>query len=169
MPTFLWGTMNELFKQYIDDLFFIWDGSESDFNDFTQYLNNNHYGITLTGLISSEKIDYEKIDVTFTTKDMDIISKTHFKEVDTNSLLDFKSAHYKKMAPKHTIWTILATAKKLRTLKHNPKSCPSASGKKITKHLLSKLQKIKQPNYPKQPAFYPTSRQETKHALKATI
>lgn len=38
-----------LYKHYIDDLIFIWDGSETDFTNFTTHLNQNDYGITFSG------------------------------------------------------------------------------------------------------------------------
>lgn len=44
-----WSSNIILYKRYIDDLIFLWDGSEVEFKEFTNYLNQNHYGITLTG------------------------------------------------------------------------------------------------------------------------
>lgn len=90
-----WTKKIKIYKRYIDDLFFIWDGTELEFELFTAYLNQNEYGITLTGKVSSETMDY--LDISLTTHNENIITKTHFKDVDTNSRLDFKSAHYKKL------------------------------------------------------------------------
>lgn len=41
------------FKQYIDDLLFIWDGPENDFHSFTEYLNENNWGLKFSGEINS--------------------------------------------------------------------------------------------------------------------
>lgn len=83
-----WSSHIKLYRRYIDDLFFVWEGTESG------YLNQNEFGIKLTGTISPHSIDY--LDITLTMENSTIISKTHFKEVDTYSLLHFRSAHYKR-------------------------------------------------------------------------
>lgn len=81
-----------MYRRYIDDLIFIWDGTEDDFNTFTAYLNTNDFGVELSGKISAAKIEY--LDVELSSIKDNITSKTYFKPVD--SLLDYKSAHYKK-------------------------------------------------------------------------
>lgn len=75
----------KLYKRYIDNLFFIWDGSETEFEHLTTYLNKNDYGIILSGKISSNSIEY--LDILLTTHENKTISGTHFKKVDTNNLL----------------------------------------------------------------------------------
>lgn len=89
-----WSKNIKGYRRYIDDLFFIWDGTEMEFNNFTIYLNTNDYGIKLTGKISPNTLEY--LDIELRSEGDRIISRTYFKEVDTNSLLDFKSAHYAK-------------------------------------------------------------------------
>lgn len=66
-----WTEKIKMYKRYIDDLVFIWNGSESEFEQFTAYLNQNEYGIMLTGKVSSKSIDY--LDITLTTQDRNII------------------------------------------------------------------------------------------------
>lgn len=76
-----------IYKRYIDNFFFIWKGEKEDFDIFVNYLNNNNWGLAFTGNISKTKLEY---------LNKSIITKTYFKPVDCNSLLNFHSSHYKK-------------------------------------------------------------------------
>lgn len=83
-----------LYKHYIDDLIFIWQGSEKDFELFNNYLNENEWGLTFTGTINPKQIDY--LDITLFTIDNKICTKKFFKKVDSNNFLDYKSRHHRK-------------------------------------------------------------------------
>lgn len=37
-----------IYKRYIDDLFILWEGNEKDANEFTDFLNQNPWGIKFT-------------------------------------------------------------------------------------------------------------------------
>lgn len=74
-----WSTNIILCKRYIDDLFFIW---VAEFNNFTNHLNQNNYGISRSGKTSSNIVEY--LDIELTTPDDKIITKTNFKKVDTS-------------------------------------------------------------------------------------
>lgn len=41
-----------IYKRYVDDLLFIWQGSDEDFKLFTGHLNNNDWGQIFTGTIN---------------------------------------------------------------------------------------------------------------------
>lgn len=82
------------YKQFIDDLLFIWKGSVKDFHEFTKYLNRNEWGLTFSGETHSEKIYY--LDVTLFSEGERILMSYYFKPVDCNSLLDFRSYHHKQ-------------------------------------------------------------------------
>lgn len=73
--------------RYIDDLLFIWDGSETEFLLFTDYLNTNSSGLNFTGELNSKTINY--LDLILFTEGDKVLTKTYFKQVDCNSLLDF--------------------------------------------------------------------------------
>lgn len=79
---------------YIDDLIIIWDRSSEEFKDFTDYLNLNDGGWKFSGETNPRHINY--LDITLTNSDNKIITKNYFKPVDSNSLLDFHSCHYRK-------------------------------------------------------------------------
>lgn len=46
------------YKCYIDDLIFVWKGTENNFHELTNYLNINDWGLTLSGEISSKSVNY---------------------------------------------------------------------------------------------------------------
>lgn len=60
-----------LYKCYIDDLVLIWDGSDADFAKFTTHLNQNNYGTTLSGKITSDSVEY--LDVVLTAQRNNIL------------------------------------------------------------------------------------------------
>lgn len=60
--------------RYIDDLLFIWEGTESGFKAFTGYLNLNKWGLTFTGDISSNSINL--LDLTLFVQGENICTKT---------------------------------------------------------------------------------------------
>ena len=89
-----------LFYRYLDDIFGIWQHSESDFWQFFDILNSHHESIKLKATIDSQSIDF--LDVTtykgdnFST-DRLIDTKVYFKPTDSHQLLHKQSYH-----PKHT-------------------------------------------------------------------
>lgn len=83
-----------MYKRYIDDLFFIWKGNESDFNGIVHNLNNNTWGLSFSGTIFKHKLEY--LDLEMSIENNQIITKTYLKSVDCNSLLHFQSSHYRK-------------------------------------------------------------------------
>lgn len=42
-----WKSSIFLYRRYIDDLVFIWNDSEEEFHNFTNFLNENDWGLTL--------------------------------------------------------------------------------------------------------------------------
>lgn len=71
------------YLRYIDDLMFVWEGTESDSRAFTDYLNFYKWGLTFTGEISSESITF--LDLTLFAHGDNILTKTFFKKTDSNS------------------------------------------------------------------------------------
>lgn len=57
-----WKENIVLYKRYIDDLLFIWQGSAIDFEDFKIYLNENDWGLNFSGVINPVSVDY--LDIT---------------------------------------------------------------------------------------------------------
>ncbi|CAH2321250.1 Hypothetical predicted protein, partial [Pelobates cultripes] len=88
-------------QRYIDDLFFIWKGSEDCLNSFISHLNSNNKGIILTCEYSTNSINF--LDLNIFIQDGKIHTKTFFKKVCTNTAIDQTSCHYKpwlESAPK---------------------------------------------------------------------
>lgn len=65
-----------LYRRYIDNLIFIWQGPEDDFKTFTSYLNDNNWGLTFTGSINSSSTDY--LDITLFSNGETICTKNFF-------------------------------------------------------------------------------------------
>lgn len=83
-----------VYKRYIDKLFFIWKGEKDEFDNFVHSLNNNLWGLTFSGTISSDKLEY--LDLEIKILNNHIITSTFFKSIEFNSLLNYKSSHYRK-------------------------------------------------------------------------
>jgi len=90
--------------RYLDDIYFVWTGTEADLKEFECYLNSLIDGIKITLNFSSEKVDF--LDTTIYKKpdlDSDILqTRVFFKETDTHQLLHKSSFH-----PKHTFRGVL--------------------------------------------------------------
>lgn len=88
------------YYRYLDDIFGIWVGSERQFQEFINILNNQDKSIQLSVVIGQDQIDF--LDTTIYigpkflhNKQLDI--KVHFKKTDKHTLLFKNSFH-----PKHT-------------------------------------------------------------------
>lgn len=57
-----------LYKRYIDDLFFLWEGSEEEALNFTVYLNNNSWGISFSPEFGTLEIDFLDLSITHKEK-----------------------------------------------------------------------------------------------------
>ena len=89
----------QLFYRFLDDIFFIWTGTEAELKEFENYLNSLIDGIKITFNFSADSVDF--LDTTIyklSCLDSDIIqTRVFFKETDTHQLLHKTSFH-----PKHT-------------------------------------------------------------------
>lgn len=94
-------TNPDLYFRFIDDVFFIWCGSEQDLIDFQTFLNNLIPGIKITLNWSTDQVNF--LDTTLyrqkqITGFSDVVgTKVYFKPTDTHQLLHPHSFH-----PKHT-------------------------------------------------------------------
>lgn len=80
------------FRRYIDDLFFIWVGTEESLKNFMNFLNYNPNNIKLDYHYSKEQVNY--LDVTVLIDSGNIITKVYFKASDQNSYLSVHSGHH---------------------------------------------------------------------------
>lgn len=87
--------------RYIDDLIFIWKGSQEEFNLFRDNININDWGLEFSGETNTESINY--LDITLFHEGSNILTKNYFKKVDCNNLLEFESCHFKKWKTKRTV------------------------------------------------------------------
>lgn len=67
-----------IYKRYVDDLIFIWQGSEENFKLFTNYLNDNDWGLTFAGIIYPKEINY--LDITLFNVDNKICTRNYLKK-----------------------------------------------------------------------------------------
>uniref|UniRef100_A0A8C5WHQ7 Reverse transcriptase domain-containing protein n=1 Tax=Leptobrachium leishanense TaxID=445787 RepID=A0A8C5WHQ7_9ANUR len=86
-----WAHNIPIYKRYIDDVFFIWRGSEEDLGIFLNSLNSQAWGITLENKWSREKVTF--LDLEIYISEGSVKCKTFFKEVDTNTYINTNSCH----------------------------------------------------------------------------
>ncbi|XP_040178228.1 uncharacterized protein LOC120910536 [Rana temporaria] len=82
-----------LYKRYIDDILIVWNGTQPALEKFLSKLNQNDKNITLTWNISDTMVNFLDLDISIV--DNTLVTKTHFKNIDTNSYLSVKSCHHK--------------------------------------------------------------------------
>jgi GIY-YIG catalytic domain len=88
-----------LFFRYLDDIFFVWTGSETELREYEQHLNSLIDGIKVTLNWSQESVDF--LDTTVYKRcdgNEDVLqTRVFFKPTDTHQLLHKSSFH-----PRHT-------------------------------------------------------------------
>ncbi|XP_069599809.1 uncharacterized protein [Ranitomeya imitator] len=77
--------------RYIDDLLFLWTGSETDCRDFITTLNSNGLNISLTACLSTTSVDF--LDLKVMKVGNQIQTKIFRKTTATNNFLHFSSFH----------------------------------------------------------------------------
>lgn len=81
------------YKRYIDDVFIVWNGKKDMLEAFLTKLNDNDKNIKLVWNISDQQVIFLDLNITLTGNTL--TTKTHFKNIDTNSYLTMKSCHHK--------------------------------------------------------------------------
>ena len=79
------------YRWYIDDIFFIWNNSVMELEQFINHLNSIHPTIKFTNSTSSTMITYLDLDIYI--KEHQFNTKIHFKSTNTFSYLHGKSNH----------------------------------------------------------------------------
>ena len=102
----LYHILLHLYFRFLDDIFFIWTGSEDDLRLFESYLNSLIPGIKITLHWSTESVDFLDTTVYRHHTDDDsedvLYTRVFFKETDTHQLLHKSSFH-----PRHTARGVL--------------------------------------------------------------
>ncbi|XP_063797750.1 sialic acid-binding Ig-like lectin 5 [Pseudophryne corroboree] len=84
-----------VYKRYIDDVLIVWKGTEIDWENFLAKINVNTYNLKFTGTFSPNRLEF--LDLVLSTENFCSTGKietyTHFKNVDSNSYLQFGSCH----------------------------------------------------------------------------
>ena len=89
-----------LYRRFLDDVFFVWTGTETELQRFGEYLNSLIEGITVTLTWSQESVNF--LDTTVYKSALlddgtvQLLTRVYFKETDTHQLLHKQSFH-----PKH--------------------------------------------------------------------
>ena len=87
-----WWEYLRFFCRFIDDLFFIWTGTESNLIEFINHLNSVNQDIKFTYKYSTRNMDF--LDVTVMKDDEGNLTTDVFqKETDTHSYLQQSSSH----------------------------------------------------------------------------
>lgn len=82
------------YGRYIDDVIIIWHGGDDVVNDFVSHCNSNQYGLSFTHVMEKDKLAFLDLDLYQVSNE--IHAKNFFKPTAGNSLLYYKSCHYKK-------------------------------------------------------------------------
>ncbi|CAJ0946852.1 unnamed protein product [Ranitomeya imitator] len=82
--------------RYIDDIFFIWQGSTSQLDMFLNHLNINSFNIKLTWAFSQNSVNFLDLSI-LKSSDGSIITDVFRKSTSTNALLHFSSSHPPKL------------------------------------------------------------------------
>lgn len=80
------------YKRFIDDLFFVWEGTESSLHAFMCELNSNKNNIKLDYTYSKERIHFLDVNVRRTGNSLS--TTVYFKPTDRNSYLPINSGHH---------------------------------------------------------------------------
>ena len=80
-----------LYVRYIDDLFFIWTGSEEDLLKFLEEVNTLHHSIKFDYEYSKEKVNF--LDTTISVIGNKLSTTLYTKPTDRKSYLHSKSYH----------------------------------------------------------------------------
>lgn len=81
-----------LWAQYIDDIFVVWQGTQAEFQQFIDKLNNNEIGLQFIIEIERDHIPF--LDVLISkTRSGTLDTTIYLKPTATNSLLHWKSGH----------------------------------------------------------------------------
>ncbi|XP_077134800.1 uncharacterized protein LOC143788791 [Ranitomeya variabilis] len=81
--------------RFIDDVFFIWSGTQEELQIFIDFLNDNVFNIFLTFSCSSSSVSF--LDLNIMCRNGNLTTCLYRKPTATNSLLEFRSFH-----PSHT-------------------------------------------------------------------
>ena len=82
----------KLWLRYIDDIFYIWEYGEDDLNKWLKHLNTGHDNIKFTNKWSKNEISFLDTKVKIDNHGK-LYTDLYTKPTDTNSYLDYTSAH----------------------------------------------------------------------------
>ena len=91
----------KLYLRYIDDIFFIWTGSENDLQQFISKINEVHPSIKFDFNYSKTQIHF--LDITTKTSTGKLLTTLHKKEIDPETLK--QSIPYLQALRLKRIWT----------------------------------------------------------------
>ena len=94
-----------VYFRYLDDIFGLWDKSETEFLHFIQTLNSHHPRIKLKHTLHPQQVPFLDTIVFFTEAkqgNKSLATKVYFKDTDRHSLLYSTSYH-----PRHTFTSII--------------------------------------------------------------
>ena len=80
-----------LYRRYLDDMFFIWQHPETQFNELIHHLNSVHDTIKFTHSTSRTNVTYLDLDIYISNNKLH--TQTHFKSTNTFLYLHGKSNH----------------------------------------------------------------------------
>ncbi|XP_068120861.1 vomeronasal type-2 receptor 26-like [Hyperolius riggenbachi] len=126
-----------MYRRFIDDLIFIWDGDEDSIKSFCKYLKSNDWGLAFISNYSSSQIEY--LDLTLYHDGPTIKSKNFFKSVDANSYIHYKSSHHKPWKKNIPYGQLLRIRRNCSDIKTFDKQAKVLTSKFAARHYPRKL------------------------------
>ena len=104
----------DFWKRFIDDIFLLWTGTESELNQFSQFLNTYHPTIKFT--VSSSLSSIPFLDIRIKLENRFLSTDLFTKDTDAHAYLHFKSCN-----PRHCVNNIPSSQfLRLRRVCSNP-------------------------------------------------
>ena len=160
-----------IYFRYLDDIFGLWDKSETEFNQFIHILNTHHPRIKLKHTLHLQQVPFLDTIVFFTeTKDghKSLGTKVYFKDTDRHSLLFHTSYH-----PRHTFSSIIKSQlirfHRICSLPHHVEEAtrtlfkalrPRGYSKRFLRNIKKEVAALFQPGRP-----VPPGKENTEHKL----
>ena len=81
----------KFWKRYIDDIFLLWTGSDTQWDTYFDYLNSFHNTIKFTTNLSSSELPF--LDISIKLLDGYLVTDLYTKSTDAHAYLHFSSCH----------------------------------------------------------------------------
>lgn len=101
------------YRRFINNLFFIWLGTEEEAKEFTDLRNTNSWGIKFTANFNLKEIEF--LDLNNSVGEGRISTSTFFKKSVHKQLSPIQQLSLQEVENKHPLWAISKDSKELHS------------------------------------------------------